>query len=468
MWKIERISTRRAELQLVDEHGHTRTVTLRAGAALDLAALGERASEQGEPADKDAKPTSDEGKSPKRDAERPRESEAKSTSRESKPAKRDVEEPGKGESTTATKAEPEEAQEEATPGVSAKKAARKKKAKKAPKSAKAKPAEPEHDTDASASTALTWVDVEHQGRKGKSAAFGEGHWVIVPGRRAHILLYVWPDGTVRDVDAGEEQYVMDVAALYSEHGVAGHESLAAFLTELKQPDPRTRPTRSAINLAWTPASRTKGMKAYKAVIADLGRLWIEQVGGRKDYLVFWKPKGGGKLAVGLAPKLIDAKKLAVRHARKVIGVAGGRVAVNDLVWRESREDGRTVCYCSLDDGHLEMIELKTGAFALFHALDDGDWEELAVGAKKVMKRRAQAYADERALEKVEAKEVEPEPEVEAEPEPVVEAAAEESAPKQEPPPPAGDVILEEISDEEKAAIMMGSLRSLLGEIAEGA
>ncbi|MEZ4428107.1 MAG: hypothetical protein R3A51_10525 [Nannocystaceae bacterium] len=79
------------------------------------------------------------------------------------------------------------------------------------------------------------------------------------------------------------------------------------------------------------------------MVPDLGRMWIRQIGG-EQYTVTWEPVTGGSLkSLPAASKLAEARKEATRHARKVIGLAGDLVTINDLVWKETRSDGRAIC-----------------------------------------------------------------------------------------------------------------------------
>ena len=322
------------------------------------------------------------------------------------------------------------------------------------------PAPPKAPTDAK--SVLVWADDEYRGKKGKAAPYKDGHWLIVPGQKAHVLFFVFEDGTFRDIDAGREAYLMDVAALYTEHGVPGRGSLDSLLDELREPDPRTRPTLREVRLTWRKADNEDG-QAWMAVVPDLGRLWIRQ--DKEMFTVTWEPVLGGSLELPPETSLVDARRAATRHTRKVIGLAGDRVAINDLVWRETREDGRTVCYCTLKDGHFELIELVNAkdVFALYHVPKVGEWEELASGSKRQLRKLAQAFADELELEKNEKDK----PKEEAQ-EP---STAEGETAASDSPEGSSRTSAEAdntMTDAEKTAFMKSSLKGLLEEMAEEA
>ncbi|MCA9695620.1 MAG: hypothetical protein KC636_38940 [Myxococcales bacterium] len=437
--KIKAITA--AEVVVIDDDGGERTLRLVPGMQLE-----EKSSTGASQAKKPA--ATPKGSPPaKKRANKQPSTVAPLTRRRPKPPPR-VKKPAPGSSSKAEK-----------PQAAAKKARKKKPAARVKPGGQ--PRKAPKPSSKSSTAALSWADAEHNGRKAKTAAFkDEGHWVIVPGRKAHLLLFVFEDGTVRDVDAGPEGYLMDVAALYTERGVPGRGSLDALLAELREPDPRTRPTLREIRLTWRKAESDEG-PAWMAVVPDLGRMWIRQIGG-EQYTVTWEPVTGGSLSLPAASKLAEARKEATRHARKVIGLAGDLVTINDLVWKETRSDGRAICYCTLKQGHFELIELKNkkGAFALYHVPSDTEWTELASGSKNQLRAFAQAFADELDLETREegAKEAKPEPEAKAK------APAPPST-EAESPGATPTETTATLSDEERDAAMLRGLDELLDKTA---
>ena len=439
-WTVQKISAPTAFIKVVDEHGNTQTLAINAGKelVLDLEKQVDGKSEKKaadattnapkEASTKSATPKVDSTPPPtKTDAGAP----AKAAEKRSKPT---AEEPKRKDAADSPRDKAE-----------SKPLAKRKKPSESDKVTSKETSKPKKTK--TSSTSLAWRDEEHAWLKGKTAAFGQGHWAIVKGNEAHVLLYAWPDGTIRDVDAGTQRYVMDVAQFYVDHGIAGHPSIDGFLDALKRSDAGLRPSPRDLRLTWTTEQKGE-TKSYKAVIPELGRLWIEQSAPRSEYMVLWKPTGGGHLKVAQVKRLAEAKTLALQHARKVIGLAGDRKSLGhgELVWKETREDGRTVCMCAIDDGHLELIELKTGSFALFHVVTDDDWTELGAGTKNLMMKKARAYVEERSLE--------------AAPEPAP-ASAPNPEPEPEKPKPEAST-----SDAEKTKVVMGSLDELLAGVAE--
>ncbi|MEZ4430616.1 MAG: hypothetical protein R3A51_23315 [Nannocystaceae bacterium] len=435
-WTVQKISAPTAFIKVVDEHGNTQTLAINAGKelVLDLEKQVDGKSEKkaADATTKAPKEASTKSATPKVDSTPP-------------PTKTDAGAPAKAAEKRSKPTAEEPKRKDAADSPRDKAESKRKKPSESDKVTSKETSKPKKTK--TSSTSLAWRDEEHAWLKGKTAAFGQGHWAIVKGNEAHVLLYAWPDGTIRDVDAGTQRYVMDVAQFYVDHGVAGHASIDAFLDALKRSDAGLRPSPRDLRLTWTTEQKGE-TKSYKAVIPELGRVWIEQVAPRSEYMVLWKPTGGGHLKVAQVKRLTEAKTLALHHARKVIGLAGDRKSLGhgELVWKETREDGRTVCMCAIDDGHLELIELKTGSFALFHVVTDDDWTELGAGTKNLMMKKARAYVEERSLE--------------AAPEP-----APASAPNPE-PEPERETPKASTSDAEKTKAVMGSLDELLAGVAE--
>ena len=456
-WKIRRISAPTARVELVDESGAKKTLVLRGGRELDLATLlADGDDDEGEAAESSASTKGDSKASATetgvvaapdmkagetKDRPRPAKAEAKKTAvieppngvAKAEAKKTAVTEPPSGVVTEPDKArDPKPAGEvEEAPKVDTEKAraampsgnvtvtpkveVEKAESAKPDETKRATPKRDDKKTQEPAvreskatpkakhgETPLPWVESTEDKRPILSAAFKGGRFVIVKARRAHVLAYEWKDGTLREFDVGDREYLQAVAQLYVAHGVVGHDSIDAFLDELKRPDPRIRPSKQTITLSWSREEKSDKVY-YRAALGAHGRFIIHKQ--EDGYDVDWKPRGGGRLCLGVKPKLTDAKEVALLHARKVVGLAGDERLIGDvkLTWRETVKEGRKVCVCAMDDGDLELIETKTGSFALFHVRSPEDWDALGCGSKIDMKKKAAKVAADKELSPMPAK-----------------------------------------------------------------
>ena len=305
-----------------------------------------------------------------------------------------------------------------------------------------------------AGNTLVWHDVPGRDaqRPIRVAPYKDGAFKIIEAGGTYVLFYEWSDGSFRDFEGGEREYLEWKANHWLTNPVQGFDSFDEFLEAAKSDTTGAlrADASSQEGLEWRKTTAGESI-VHHAVLARRGAFEVRRPRKNDDYTLFFLPLEGKEQRLGTFGKSPSkAKEKAIDVAVALVSGRGKTTRTEQLTdavleWTEEPGGERRVCIAvAPDGGEFQVIELKNGAFALYYLHSLENWDQLGCGECEQLKKKAETIVKSRRPST-----------------PKRQAKKQDKSKKQEKKPDKTDSSL---SEEEKVAAAMGGLKDVVGDL----
>ncbi|MCA9715955.1 MAG: hypothetical protein KC468_14855, partial [Myxococcales bacterium] len=299
-------------------------------------------------------------------------------------------------------------------------------------------------------TALEWRRSKAGDRTVRIAPYGDGVFKVIETGNTHVLFYEWSDGSFRDFEGGEREYLEWKANHWLSNPVDGYATFDAFLDAAKTDTTgslRATPPSDDTVLEWTKAVAGESI-VHHAVVPRRGAFEVRRPPKDHEYVLYFLPLQGAEQRIGAFGKSPTKAKEKAQDVALALVTGRGKTSRTqqlgdaELEWTDEPGERKVCIAIAPDGGEFQIIELQNGAFALYYLHTPENWDQLGCGECEQLKKRAATIAKSRrpATPKRRAKK------------------NDDQAPKK-----SEDGPKQESTEKEKVKFAMGGLKSIIAE-----